>query len=910
MIEQRLINVINSGRAWAFVGSGASVDAGLPTWQDLYIRVVRTLENTTPPQAPPPATLPNSFGQLITQHGRTQVLSQVANHLTTTTLPGPAHHMLASWPFAAYVTTNYDRLLDLAMLKYPSWVSVGNTPSETRKISGDVSNVVWHPHGIINAPADTSRIIISHDDYDDTYPAGSPTVEALRALIRMRSLVFVGFGFNDPDLAQLLELVARLSDPGQPAYAFLSDSTPARREELRTKYNVVTIPYDSSNGDHSELLAILRHHSHFVANRNIFFGGTPSAPPSYDPEVTSLIVQNALHSGTMEVPKATQERVMRASVLAALSAHESLTEPDLEHQVRSSPQALTHGTFQGSLDLLIRDRLVARSEDRLTLTPATAELISKRQASAQLLFDQFLASIRHRATANIDSVEPDVIAQRVSDIAATFFQAICKRRGLAIAQNLSGGPEGHLQRRAVALLQELPNWFSQCHSLFEIRALTNVVFGVLSDPQKSERVYLGFLTQAYFGKHIAGVDEESIALRRELLSQTVFVLDSHFIIVLLARGCTAHDHAAELVKMLTDANTVLIATDLILVETTEHIEWAIKQVTVTGQGTSLQKAFDVARGVAGQSNSFLLGYSECRARGECDSFGQYILAAIDQQHTQQPTSALVRTAVASYGILIDEVQELLQSSSTFRTASAGFDEQIKLRRQEYGSYKHDRQVAAEAQVVAFVSGIKSGEIRAVEATNPKAFFVTDSPILDGLEGCPQRICMTPEGLHQWLLSTKPLTPEAAGNVFDHLLLELMESGIQFVSTERIVKAFGPIVQAGREQLDKLASEHRVVIESCYGVDHQKILSRIDSLLVGDAVEFLSDRILREQASRLALEEAKRREAEKRLRALESLRDDVTRYQRRKREKQRRRAAQSRPKTRKQKQRERQKNLRK
>ena len=111
MIEQRLINIINSGRAWAFVGSGASVDAGLPTWQDMYIRVVRTLENTAPPQAPPPATLPNSFGQLITQHGRTQVLSQVANHLTTTTLPGPVHHMLASWPFAAYVTTNYDRLL-------------------------------------------------------------------------------------------------------------------------------------------------------------------------------------------------------------------------------------------------------------------------------------------------------------------------------------------------------------------------------------------------------------------------------------------------------------------------------------------------------------------------------------------------------------------------------------------------------------------------------------------------------------------------------------------------------------------------------------------------------------------------------------------------------------------------------
>ena len=663
MIEQRLINVINSRRAWAFVGSGASVDAGLPTWQDLYLHVVRALESTVPPQPPLPATLPHSFGELMARHGRTSVLTQVATCLSSATQPGSVHRMLASWPFTAYVTTNYDNLLDLALQTYPSWVSVGNTPPEIRKISRDVSNVVWHPHGILPAPADTSRLILSQDDYDDIYPAGSPTSETLRALTRMRSFLFVGFGFNDPDLAQLLEHVARLSDPRQPAYAFLSATTQAHREELRTKYNVVTIPYDAPAGDHSELLAILRHYSHFIVPRDISFDGTPSAPPGYDPEVASLIVQNALHSGSMEVPQATQERVMRASLLAALSAHDSLTEAALEAHVRTSPQVSTHATFQLSLDILIRDDLVARTEDRLSLTPTALDLTTRRQASAQLMFDRFLASIRHRATqeraqAHLDHPPPptapdsdpasnDAITDRVSGIAATFFQEICKRRGLAIAQNLSGGPDGHLQRRTVALLQELPGWFPQCHSLDETRILTNVVFGVLSDPQKPERIYLGSLTQAYFGKHIAGVDEESIAIRRQLLSHTAFILDSHFVIVLLARGCTAHDHAVELVTFLTDANATLIATDLILVETTEHLAWALREVTASGGGTSLQKAFDVARGVVGQSNSFLHGYSECRARGECDSFGQYILAALDHHHARRPTSALVRTAVGS-----------------------------------------------------------------------------------------------------------------------------------------------------------------------------------------------------------------------------------------------------------------------
>ena len=903
MIEQRLIDIINSGHAWAFVGSGASVDAGLPTWQDLYVRVARSLLGAAPRDTPAPETLPRSFSQLIRQYDRPKVISQVANHLTATTQPGSVHRLLASLPFTAYVTTNYDTLLDVALQAHPGWVSIGNTPPETKKISGQVSRVVWHPHGIINTSDSTSRLILSQDDYDAIYPAGSPVLEALKALLRMRSLVFVGFGFNDPDLTTLLKFVARLSDPGQPTYAFLSDITPARRDELRTEYNVVTIPYSASGGDHSELLTILRHYSHFIASRDIMFGETPAAPPRYDPEVTSLIVQNALHSGSIEVPHTTRDHVTRASVLAALATHGPLTEPDLERHVRLADEASDLSTFQSSLDHLLAADLVARFEDRIALTAKTTTLTAERQAAAELSFQQFLASIRHRATAYLDSTAPEPVIQRVSDIAALFFESICKRRGLAIAQNLSGGPEAHVQRRAVALIQELPQWFSRCQSLPETRALTNVVFGVLTAPQTAERVYLGSLTQAYFGKHIAGVEEESIAIRRQLLSSTLLVLDSHFVIVLLARGCTAHDHAVELVHLLTDANAALVATDLILVETIEHLQWAMKEVGASGGGTSLRRTFDAVRGLSDQTNSFLLGYSSCLASGESDSFGQYIMATLEQRKARQPMSMVVRDAVANHGIRVNGIEELLQADPVFVTASNELVDRITTRRQDYGSYRHERQVLAEAQIVAFVVGIRNGSIRAVDADTPQAFFVTDSRILDGLEGCPQRVCMTPEALHQWLLSTRQFTPEMAANVFDHLLLELTESGVEFVPTERIVRAFGSIVQAGREQIEKLVAEHRAVVESYYGAEPERMLSRIEDLLVVDAVEFLSNTVLREQTTRLATAEGGRREAEKKLKAMEALQDDTANYQRRQRGKQRRRAAESRPRTKREKRKE-------
>ena len=165
--------------------------------------------------------------------------------------------------------------------------------------------------------------------------------------------------------------------------------------------------------------------------------------------------------------------------------------------------------------------------------------------------------------------------------------------------------------------------------------------------------------------------------------------------------------------------------------------------------------------------------------------------------------------------------------------------------------------------------------------------------------------MTPEGLYQWLLSTRHFTPDMAANVFDHLLLELMESGMQFVPGDRIARAFASIVQAGREQIDKVVSEHRMVVESHYGGGiMRRMFSQIDDLLVLDAAEFLSHKLLREHQSRLAIEEKRRREAEKKLNAMESLQESVARYQRRQREKQKRRAAQSRPRTKKEKQKER------
>ena len=46
MIDTDLLDVINSGHAWVFVGSGVSADAGLPTWAGLVDLAVTRLPHT------------------------------------------------------------------------------------------------------------------------------------------------------------------------------------------------------------------------------------------------------------------------------------------------------------------------------------------------------------------------------------------------------------------------------------------------------------------------------------------------------------------------------------------------------------------------------------------------------------------------------------------------------------------------------------------------------------------------------------------------------------------------------------------------------------------------------------------------------------------------------------------------
>ena len=125
MIDTDLLDVINSGDAWVFVGSGVSADSGLPTWAGLVDLTISKLPHTDQQNVARDtlflqgksngdfALCFRRMGVLVGQEVVANLVKQI--FLDEKIEPGDLTRLLADWPAAGYVTTNYDNLLETAL---------------------------------------------------------------------------------------------------------------------------------------------------------------------------------------------------------------------------------------------------------------------------------------------------------------------------------------------------------------------------------------------------------------------------------------------------------------------------------------------------------------------------------------------------------------------------------------------------------------------------------------------------------------------------------------------------------------------------------------------------------------------------------------------------------------------------
>lgn len=284
-----LATLVKEHQCVAFVGAGAS--AGLyPMW-NRFIELLADHAVATGKAEPKDAERWKKDTALTPQQRVNTIVRKLGeplyrDFLRATFSPAcgsdgkrytPSHAALLRLPFRGYVTTNYDPALDFARAELrPDSLSTGTpTWQDDEEVylwrTGDVFTrdcpMLWL-HGCWQRP---HGIVLNSGEYSQAYKPGIYRDTCKELWIRER-LVFLGFGFNDPQLTFMVgEFLRDLVDANAvPRHiAILGWTMPddgsapdpeeikEKRESLEADYHLRALFYPVKDGDHSALRTLL-----------------------------------------------------------------------------------------------------------------------------------------------------------------------------------------------------------------------------------------------------------------------------------------------------------------------------------------------------------------------------------------------------------------------------------------------------------------------------------------------------------------------------------------------------------------------------------------------------------------------------------------------------------------------------
>jgi len=208
-----LIAAIKGSRAIAVVGSGLS--RGAPSWPELLKRLIDSASAEHPSRA---TEIAAAQDRLHRQEflGAANILKdlfghgfkhRVAEQFRLPLKPTASHRLLARLPFCAFVTTNYDGLLEAVLPDItPYCWSYNGLPRlvQTRK------KFILKLHGDVEHEAE---IILARDDY--WHVMNNRVLQSvLKQLSGGHTLFWIGYGHRDPHLDLILQAQAELGFSG------------------------------------------------------------------------------------------------------------------------------------------------------------------------------------------------------------------------------------------------------------------------------------------------------------------------------------------------------------------------------------------------------------------------------------------------------------------------------------------------------------------------------------------------------------------------------------------------------------------------------------------------------------------------------------------------------------------------
>ena len=261
--------------AAAFVGAGLSQGAGYPGWESLVTDLAHRLNLPSTKDLPALAQF-----AVNRDRGRSLVNKRIVEEFTRPRALTDAHRELVKLPLRTFWTTNYDTLIETALTQFKGLPEVKKSQEDLARHIPDRTATVFKMHGDAESPQEA---VLVRDDYEDYARTKELFIDVFTADLLMKTFVFVGVSFSDPNLMFLLGRLRSIFDGARKEHFWIAkqpelgsseaDLFALRIEDLQ-RYGIRTVVLDS----HAQLAPLLAkvHREYLTMRRrnSVFLSGS------------------------------------------------------------------------------------------------------------------------------------------------------------------------------------------------------------------------------------------------------------------------------------------------------------------------------------------------------------------------------------------------------------------------------------------------------------------------------------------------------------------------------------------------------------------------------------------------------------------------------------------------------------
>jgi len=271
MIEY-LKSILKQPDTVIFIGSGVSLWSGLPSWIGLITELSTFLKIKGYDSSLVDQELIRGDLLQAASYGFDKLTKQqIAEFIRSScrlgkTKPHDIHEKIIKLGPTCFVTTNYDKLLELSFQKWSEdfyRTVINRQLTETAEIVGARStNFLFKLHGDTE---DSESIILTREQYRNLNPGGelNHALEAVKTLMVSRPFIYLGFGLKDPDFLYVKDLLFNTFKGGTRDHcAIMADISEPEKDYWKRNFGIHLVTYETikkedGSRDHSPLLDLL-----------------------------------------------------------------------------------------------------------------------------------------------------------------------------------------------------------------------------------------------------------------------------------------------------------------------------------------------------------------------------------------------------------------------------------------------------------------------------------------------------------------------------------------------------------------------------------------------------------------------------------------------------------------------------